>query len=344
MRDKIFLQIDNMKIEHFLSYSVHNHLFNAADSFSMELMNPKIKIKEGARCKLYVNDRLELNGIVERIAERYDKAKRSLTIEGRDLMGLVADSYVEDFFDLKDHSLKDIAQRLLKNIPFINRKKIIYAKGSKERSVSQDNKELTMDVTSPSPGDRVFEVLARCAMSHGLLFFSLPDGTFVFGKPRARGNIDFVLVCRKDVKGNNILEAERVRDIKAHFSKVTVTGDRQGRDNLGVDDLGYNVSVEDKSYPFYKPKVLDTSYADSDPESFAKLEMKHDRFEGLLLNYKTFAHSQNGKNYQVNDICHVEDEVFGISGNYLIYARTFKMSKNGVFTDLNLSRLGILPK
>jgi len=56
------------------------------------------------------------------------------------------------------------------------------------------------------------------------------------------------------------------------------------------------------------------------------------RFDSFQLHYKVSRHSQNGRNYQINKIAHVKDEVRNLDGDYLIYGRTFEMSREGVFT------------
>ena len=342
MRDKISLQISGKRIENFLSYRVNSNLFEVADSFSLSLANPHITIAEGARCKLYVNDRLELNGIADRISERYDKSTRSLTVDGRDLTGLLVDSYAEDFTGKKNESLKALTRRLLAPIPFINRSAIIFGKGSKDRAVPLTKTE-DFEFTETSPAETVFEKLKQYALARGMLFFSLPNGTLVFGEPLTSGRAKFLLMCRKNGADNNIIEAERVRDISQRYSKVTVTGQRQGTDALTPEAINVSAGVVDRTFPFYKPFVAGTEHDGQSPKQYAGSLLERQQFEGFSLRYKTYGHSQNGKNFQVNSVCHVSDEIYGIEEDFLIYARTFEMSKQGVFTNLRLSRLGVLP-
>jgi len=71
MRDKISLHINNLKIENFLSYRIESDLFVADDAFEITLANTGAEISEGAQCKLYINDTLELNGIIDKITDSY---------------------------------------------------------------------------------------------------------------------------------------------------------------------------------------------------------------------------------------------------------------------------------
>jgi len=338
MRDKISLHINNLKIENFLSYRIESDLFVADDAFEITLANTGAEISEGAQCKLYINDTLELNGIIDKITDSYDKGGSKLSIEGRDLLGLLIDSYCEEFTTLENVTLKEIAEQLLADIPFINRKSIIYGKGNKNRAVPLTQAEDDYEFAQITPYTTVFEELKKHAIARGMLFFSMPDGTFVFGEPLTSGKAEYTLI-----KGKNILEGERTRDISKRYKTVTVTGQQQGTDLFGPEDINVSGVAIDADFPFTKPFVAQAEHDGQDPQKYAKILMEKQQFDGFSLTYKTHSHSQTGKNYQVNAICHVKDERFSIDDDFLIYGRTFEMSRDGVFTTLKLSKLGILP-
>lgn len=338
MRDRISLHISDTQIEDFISYRIDSDLFVADDAFEITLSNHKIEIEEGAQCKLYVNETLELNGIVDKITESYDKSGSKLAIEGRDLMGLLIDSYCEEFPTLENITLKEIAEQLLANVPFINRKNIIYGKGSKSRAVPLTAVEEDYEFSQIAPYSTVFEELKKHAVARGMLFFSLPDGTMIFGEPLTSGKAEYTLT-----HGENILEAERIRDLSKRYKTVTIMGQQQGTDLFGPEDINISGVVEDADFPFAKPFVAQAEHDGLTPQKYAKILMEKQQFEGFVLSYKTHSHSQNGKNYQVNAICHIQDEKFSIDNDFLIYGRTFEMSRDGVFTTLKLSKLGILP-
>jgi prophage tail gpP-like protein len=344
MPDKVSLVIGDKVIKNFISYQVESDLFVAGDAFKFDVINPDIEITEGARCELMVNDQLELNGVIDRISDGYSKAGKKLTIEGRDLMGLLVDSYCEEYPTLENITLKALAEKLIKNVPFINTKSIIYGKGDKDRAVPLSAKEEDYEFAQIEPGQTIFEVLRNYALSRGMLFFSLPDGTFIFGEPVTSGAPDYVLICKKDGTGNNIITSERVRDISKRFSTVTIVGQRQGSDDWDVDDINFEGTAEDKSFPFKKPFVATLEFDGQNPEKYANILIDKQKFDGFELSYKTRGHSQNGKNFQVNTVCHVIDEIFGFDDDFLVYGRVFEMSKrDGVTTTLKLSKLGVLP-
>jgi prophage tail gpP-like protein len=351
MQDKVSLHIDNKKIESFQSYTIESDIYTADDAFSLELANPEIDVREGHRCELYVNESLELTGIIDRVTQSYDKSGLKLKVEGRDLMGLLVDSYCEEFITLERIKVKALAERLLKNVPFINREKIIYQdnfSGKLKKKAKGESAIALLDAphnfSQIEQGMTIFEVLKDYAGSRGMMFFCLPDGTMVFGKPREKGEPVFNLVCTKDGKDNNVLEGEMVKDISKRYSKITVIGQQQGTDSTETTAINTKEPIENKQWPFYdngklrlyKPYVQKDNNDYQSPKLRARMLLERQRHEGFKLNYKVPGHSQNGKNWTINELCSIKDEILNVEGTYLIYSRTFEMSKQGVYTSLKL--------
>jgi len=211
--------------------------------------------------------------------------------------------------------------------------------------------------TQIKPGQTVFEVLKEKATSDGMILFALPSGKIVFGEPAKGGKAQYFLTTRKDGRNNNILSANLCDDISRRYKTVTVLGQKQGGDAYGSgqdnldqdwntlisDEFNLEATVTDPTFPFNKPFVAMIEHDSQDLEKYARLLMNGMLFEGWHLEIKTFGHSQNGKVYQVNEVYHVQDEVLGINQDLLCYSRTFEKSKQGVFTTLKLSKLGLLP-
>ena len=352
--DTVSLQIAGRRIERFLSYSIEADLYTADDAFSLELAKPEVEIKRGQRCELYVNGALELTGIIDKGSRKYDKAGLTLRIEGRDLMGLLVDSCCEQFVTVEGKKLSDLAEMLLAKVPFINRKNITYQENivgklkGKKKTVDEPMMgfmDTPQKMSHIEPGMTIFEVLKTYATSRGLMFFAMPDGTFIFGRPKAKGEPVFTLTCTKSGVGNNVLEGEEIDDISKRYSKVTVIGQQQGRDDMGMDATKVNSPpgiVEDKDFPFYKPFVAKDNNDSQSPPLHARFLMEQKRHQGYQLHYKVKGHSQNGKNWRINELCRVRDEVLGVDGVYLIYGRTMERSRQGTFAKLKLGMPGLI--
>lgn len=351
-QDNVSLLVNGQKIENFESYTVESNLFEAADAFSLEVSNPQIEIQEGQECTLEVNDQIELTGIIDQITESHSKGSHTFTIAGRDLMGLVVDSYVGDFEDHENITLQGLAELLLAFIPFINRQNIVYGKGSKTQlkptGGSSGGGPLGAQKASVhiEPGQTVFEVLAEYALSVGLLFFNLPDGTFVFGEPITSGKSNYNLICRKNGQGTNIKRGTRTIDISQRYKRIKVIAQQQGSDPLFGAAVNIEVVLADPEFPFEKPYVEQVDGIETRDQALdrAALILGQQYSEGFQLEYVVKGHSQNGLNYQVNTIAHVIDEILTpqLQGDFLIYARTFERSKSGgTITTLKLSELGV---
>jgi prophage tail gpP-like protein len=334
MADKISLAVAGRILEKFESYEVEADLYQAADAFRLTLGGVSFVPTPGSRCELHVNDTLELTGTIDRVEDGGDKNSLSCSLSGRDLMGLLVDSHVEEFADLDELPLKTLAERLLKPLPFINRKTVEYQQTS--GGVAQ--KHARGDV-----GKTVFEILSAAARSRGVMFFAYPDGRMVFGRPKAKGKPQFHLIRRRDGRGNNVISGRRVRDISQRYSSIKVLGQQQGEDLLSAGEINVAATVTDPAVPYRKPLVVEAAGDGRSPEAQARMLLERQRFDGLQLNYRVARHSQGTANWAINALCQVVDEVLGIDGVYLITARTFGLSKQeGQTTELNLSLPGVV--
>lgn len=353
--NNVTLQIAGHRIERLPSYSVEADLYTADDAFSLEVAAPEIEIKRGQKCELYVNDTLELTGIIDKRSRKCDKnGSLTIRIEGRDLMGLLVDSYCEEFVTVQGKKLSELAAMLLKTVPFINRKQIQYQENivgklkGKKKAVDTPligYMDTPQKISQIEPGMTKFEVLRTYSASRGLMFFALPDGTLVFGRPKAKGEPMFTLTCTKIGVGNNVLEGEEIDDISKRYSRVTVLGQQQGQEDFGMDAHKITTKgvVEDKEFPFYKPFVTRDNNDSQSPALHARFLVEQQRHQGYQLHYKVQGHSQNGKNWQINELCQVHDTVLGVDGVFLIYGRTFERSKtDGTTTRLKLGPPGLV--
>lgn len=353
-RDSVVLQVGGKRIERFLSYTVESDLYTADDAFSLELAHPETEIKRGQRCELYVNGVLELTGIIDKCSRSYGKGGLTYTVEGRDLMGLLVDAYCEEFVSVQDYKLSQLAELLLKKIPFINRSNVEYQENVvgklKGKTKTVDTPligylDTPQKVSQIEPGMTVFEVLRNYAASRGLMFFAKPDGTFVFGRPKAGGEPSFSLTCTKSGIGNNVLDGSESDDISKRYSKVIVIGQQQGQDDFLMDagQVTTQGEVVDKDFPFYKPFVAVDNNDSQSPALHARFLLEQQRHEGYQLSYTVQGQSQNGRNWQINELCRVKDEVLGIDGVYLIYGRTMELSRAfGTVTRLKLGTPGVV--
>jgi prophage tail gpP-like protein len=349
--DVVYLLVAGKRIERFTSYTIDADMYAGASAFTLEMARPEIVIKPGMECQLYVNDALELTGIIDNAKPSYDKGGSKLTVTGRDLIGWMVDAHAEEFITLKDFTAKALAERLLKKAPkeFFNLTTVQYDENVKGRIKSRSAKVGVFDTSTPlsqiEPGVSVFDVLSQFAKSRGFLFYALPNGTFVFGRPKETGDAVFTLTNRLSGKGNNILSGDQDDDISKRYSKVTVVGQKQGQDAFSASQNSVEATVTDPTFPFYKPFILKDEYGGDQPKLQARLALEKMRHDGFKLNYSVKGHSQGNKNWSINEMAHVvdEDPYFALDGSFLLYGRTFGKSKDkGTTTKLRLGLPGMI--
>jgi prophage tail gpP-like protein len=357
--DTVELFVNKMKIDHFLSYQIAADMYEPADAFHLELANPETDINTGHLCELLINGQKELTGLIDKVTRTINKNGTSLIVEGRDLMGLLIDSHIEPpYFNIQNMRLQALAERLLAKVPFIQRKSIRY-----QDSVNQGKKgaansgyvsalDTQQKIGQIEAGMTIFEVLKNYSLSRGLLFYCLPDGTLVFGRPLVKGTPEYKLQMMSSGTGNNVIESDVMQDISKRYSKVIVIGQQQGAESIASTSISTsNVSnpATDTSFPFAKVYVEKDNNDDASPAMRARSIMEKQRREGTQLLYTVGRHAQNNQNWQINKFCQIKDDKQtlkgkkGIDGDYLIYGRTFEMDKQtGPITKLKLGEPGVV--
>jgi len=369
MPDEVYLLVNKMRIDNIPAYSVEADIYTPADGFNIEIRLPERPIPDGALCELYVNGKLEMTGVCDRAVRRHSKDGATLMLEGRDLAGLLVDSYCEEFITVRNMTLKDLAERLLRNVPFINKKAILYQddirgnlKKKKGKGGGGKGKALSLFASAAGgtahtfaqiqPGQTIIDVLKVYCQSRGLMFWVMPDGTFVFGKPKDGGQPLYNLTMRdSDGSENNVIEAVEDKNLSKRYSKITVMGQQQGTNAMGLfssstgTTAGWNTqaAVYDSTFPFYKPYVATDNNDSRSPKLHGRMLLEKMRYEGYQLIYTVGKHSQNGLNYTINEMAHIVHERFGIEGDFLIYGRAFRRTKeDGLHTVLRLGYPGLV--
>ncbi len=352
MNDSVYLLVDGKRLENFISYDIDADIYAGASTFNLEMARPEVRVRKGMGCELWVNDQLELTGIIDAPVPSYDKSGGSkLRVTGRDLMGWMVDAHVEEFVTVRNFKLSTLAERLLQKAPkeFFKLATVKYQEDVAGRLRTRAARigifDTETSLSQIEPGMSVFDVLKEYSRSLGFLFYALPDGTFVFGVPKASGAPAFTLTHRKDGKGNNIETGEFVQDQSKQYSKVTVVGQKQGQNVFSSSDVNIEATVEDPDFPFYKPYVHKDEYGGNNPKLQARLLLEKMRHDGFRLNYKVEGHRQGTKNWSINELAHVrdEDQDFNLDGSFLIYGRTFSKSKDGgTSTKLRIGLPGMI--
>jgi len=348
MQDKVVIKIKNYKFEDFESFECSSELFTFSDIFSITLTSD-ISIEEYIGCpvEIEINGEKEFLGIFERYEHPYSKNSDIVKISGRNVAGILVDFYCGEYYDLTNITLKELTEMLLKNVPFLDRYNVEYQNNpyGKIKGKKADNKLLQLldapeEFVKIEPGMTIFEVLRAFAISKGLLFFCLPNGKLIFGKPKEGGEPAYSIIRRQD--NSNVIEGNYCIDISKSYSDITIISQYQPKDKMINNTINIYKKLQNYQYPFYKPYVTTRLTSNmKNAENSIKLLMNKMNSESYDISYTLRGFSQAGNNYRINEIAYVKDAIYKFENVYLITKRVFSYSKSeGSKTLLTLKKPG----
>ena len=374
-RDKVELKIGKEVISNFKAYSINDDMFSLEDQFSMQLGHPYHYpvLPVGHECIIKINEQLELRGIVDSVELRSNKVEKSKIVSGRDITSLLADSYVPaDMWGTQvSLKLEDFVKQLLNSHPRLKSFKVVFGDLNSYKRI-QPTGPASLLVPPPqlqqlshiSPGQTYLDALRAYCTARGYVFYGTANNTLVFGYPQNKGKADFKIWHGITPPGGYqhgvAMEGTLVRDVSQQYSAIHVVSQRQdlkGDDLVTIDKSLYLLQDTNPIYKSVKRKVKNlpdnapqktyvSEAADDiqDLEKYSELIEKQQSFDAFRLEYVVHGHHQNGINWRSSAIAYVEDEIFKIKGNFLIYSKTFEMSKDsGTVTILRLCTPGSMP-
>lgn len=310
-KDSVRLVIGGYTFTEFQSLEIVSDLYKPSGSFRFEL-GRRVNAASGQDCQVWVNDRLEMTGIIDPLDENQDKKSHTWSIAGRSLVGLIEDSYITEF-ETPPTTLKAAANKYLKSIPYIQNK--TWTIDGKDSS----NAHARVDV-----GDTVFKLLNAMSQNRGLLFWAEPDGNLRFGKAKGKGEPMFHI-------GAKVESRHKGEDVSKLHSEIHVISDS--------DEDGFKrVIVKNPSVKRHCPFVAPYNGADyAGLKKQANDYLRKEKIEALQLDYVLPGFSQNGKNWRINELCQVDDDTFGLRDTFLVTRRSFRLDRtNGSTTSVVL--------
>ena len=328
INDEVIVAVNGSRMDRFVNYTITNDLFAPEGSFSFET-DSKYDISAGDTCTIFVNRKVVMAGIVDTVKRELSRSGPKLSFEGRSVASILVDSCVTKFATLPT-KLDALAEKLVRELPFIGKKDFEYYSGAKKANISRKYVQL-------SPGDTVFEVIKRAANSQGYLFWATPEGKFCFDKPQVRGKPLFWI--HAFASEMDYIEGSVTKTINGVHSEVRVMGESQ--DN---DDIKYVMAtVKNNDMSFAKPLVVNWNENEGPAKKTAELQVAVEKASSIQLEYTVKGHSQNGNNWEINRFVDVRDDYNGAKDSYLIKSVTFTLDRQqGKRTRLALQPGGTL--
>lgn len=298
-----FTEIESMEIV--------SDLYDPCGSFRF-VLGQQVTAKSGTPVRVYINDILELTGIIESVRESMDSSSHVWTVSGKSMIGLVARYYVTDWTN-PPTTLAAAAKKYLGDIPFVKELPWTIEGDDHEKSHAR------LDV-----GDTAFKLLNEFAQNRGLLFWAKADGSIVFGKAAGKGEPEYYLDDR------HIKKRARTEDVSNLHSEIIIVSDS--------DDGHKTFKAKNESVELKIPFAAAYNGSDSaGMEKQANEYLRQEKMQELRLEYDVSGFSLGGKNWAVNKRVAVNDSQFGLDDTYLLRTRTFRYDRtNGSTTPLVL--------
>lgn len=309
--DTIRLIIGGYEFTELESMEIVSDLYAPAGSFRF-VLGQRVTAYSSTRCLVYINNILELTGIIGPVEESMEWGSHTWTVSGKSLIGLVERYYVTDWTN-PPKTLADAAKKYLGAIPMV-----------KELPWTIEGDDHSKDHARLDVGDTAFKLLNEFAQNRGLLFWAKADGSIVFGKALVKGEAHYHLDDRR------ITKRRRVEDESGLHSEIILVSDS--------DEGHRKFTTKNASVKLDIPFVAAYNGSDSDGmQKQADAYLRQEKMQCYQLEYDVSGFSLNGKNWAVNTRVAVNDQAFGLDDTYLLRTRTFRYDKNnGSTTSLVL--------
>jgi prophage tail gpP-like protein len=340
MNDEIKVVLGDKEITSFKSYTITADLFQADDQFQIDIGDMFFEAKTGEKALVLVNGKRVLTGVIEKIEKRFSKGERTLTLAGRSVICFLIDNHLTKHTNLTG-SLEALANTLLVDIRKIKHfgnqfKKIEFQKGLKRLIGNEQSLQA-------EPGESIFDVLNKASKARGLMLFDTADGTLVFGKPKelSSSGTPFVINVDPDTLKSNVKSGSCSIDISDLYTEIQVIGQVEGERT--TPNVEHTATYNTPLVPYKKRMVHQRNDDEEGPKNTARLIHEQQMAGAVRLEYEVAGHTQDERIWEINEFCDVEDIALGVNGRFLIYSRTFTLSKDGgTTTQLTLGRPGVI--
>jgi prophage tail gpP-like protein len=271
----ITIEVNGNPYNNFIKGRVNIRLDSLCNEFRFIIsrsQNQALPFSEGDNCKINVNGRLVLTGVIEILEVSYDKDSHIIDISGRDNTSDIVDSTIDDLSDIAEGaSLKTIIENVISDIG----SSISVVEGTIIDESSDDNFDIN-DVASPEPGTNAFQFIEHLARQRQVLLTSNEDGNIVItqGSPETLGSARL----QNTFNGfdNNILKGRVRYDRTNRFNRYKISSQENissfsDNENTSLDDI---VDVEgqtiDPNIKSGRQMVINAEESYDDEDSFLR--------------------------------------------------------------------------
>ena len=198
------------------------------------------------------------------------------------------------------------------------------------------------------PGQTVYAILEELASKLDLLVWCAADGTGIIAKPNYNQEAIYNIAHhpRKDQKSrsNNIKSGSVTWSGSDRFSTYRVLA-TNGNTKLNYEkNSRYDVTMIDPDVGIDRKIILtaDSSESRGETDVIASREYSKRAFDSIIATYTMPGHGNNGKLWQIDTLCRVDDSFNGLADQMYVTSRRFSGDvSSGQVTEVTLKPYGV---
>jgi prophage tail gpP-like protein len=352
-------------------YEINSSLFNAADAFTVEI-TPKPEWRKffytaGHKCRVYLDNELQMTGLLDTIQKSSSGDALSLTLSGRDYGGLLVDD-TPPMITYYNRSMKQLIETLIVNHgAYITEtvtdnaanRFIVSGKSKKVGKKSPVYRGITAErdwSTRSKPGEKIWDVINHMAEEIASHVWMSADGKLVIARPQYKQDPDIYGEGLYQIT-NKAGELTRSNchiswdpSIADRFSHWNVTGQGTPKASAQGKTLSdhYN-KARDPSPGFYTAGInrfhkennlsIKNIKDNKMMRRMARTRMEKSIIDSYDMKATVFGHrpQPDAPLYTVDTMINVKLDTWGVNRPHYIIGRVFRNdASNGETTELDL--------
>ena len=332
----ILVRVNGVEYDQYLSATVNISFETLANDFSFTATSNKgfPPFKKGDLVEMIVDGEKVCTGFIERIEGSFSDSSHSITYSGRDKTADFIDSNINVLNDLQDLTLKQLLERIIKNIG--SSLKVIDTVKPKVFNPAED-------IIKCIPGDNCFDKASEFAKKRQVFLTSDGDANIVIAnsEPIDTGSL---LQHKINSEGNNVLNASWMLSDEDRFRRYSLRSqlDPAGLSLVPSPDIATASNqnggiILDKEVREGRQFVaIKAKHSSEELKKRAEWTKKMRRARGNTYT-ATVQGYRNAKNnlWDVNQLATIDDDFADISRKMLVSNLQFNYSESGSLTALN---------
>lgn len=318
MNSRVRLLVDGMEYSGWTSVDITAGIERQCREFTLGITwnwpgneGRSLRIQQGQRCQLFVDDELLLTGFVFATPVSYNATAVTQGVSGRSTTADLVDCSA-DLGQWRGQSVFSIAQALSAAY------RVDVVDEARDRTIFPDHQV--------EPGETVFESIDRLLQASALLSTDDAFGRLVLARPGTGGNAYDALEL-----GVNVLEASASLDFSSTHSEYECIGQRSGTDEeFGVDASEVAASAADSRVNRHRKLLLNPSgqVTTAIAQRRVNWECGSRMAKALGSTYTVIGWRQsNGDLWSPNTTVRVVDPLIGFDRSMLIHEVNYVLSE-----------------